>query len=222
MSLHRLIARAKAMLLTPKSEWLAVAGEPATVGGLYKNYIVVLAAIPATFAFVRMTVVGEEVPLVGTVRTTVGAGLTSTLFGYAVALGGVYLVALIVDALAPRFGGRRDRVQALKTVAYAYTASWIAGVAQVLPTVGWIVAVAGFLYSVFLLYSGLPHTMNAPRERAAGYTVVILILALPIAFVVGAAGSGSLLSGASGDVAFDRDSPIGKLEQWRRELEEEP
>lgn len=45
------------------------------------------------------------------------------LLSYVLALAGVYVIALIVNALTPTFGGQKDRTQALKTVAYAYTAS---------------------------------------------------------------------------------------------------
>ena len=35
MDLNKLIARVKAMLLTPKSEWPVVAGEPASLGNRF-------------------------------------------------------------------------------------------------------------------------------------------------------------------------------------------
>ena len=46
MDLNKLIARVKGILLTPKTEWPVIAGEPATVADLYKGYIIWLAAIP--------------------------------------------------------------------------------------------------------------------------------------------------------------------------------
>ena len=51
MDLNKLIARVKGILLTPKTEWPLIAGEPATVGDLYKGYIVWLAAIPPLVGF---------------------------------------------------------------------------------------------------------------------------------------------------------------------------
>ena len=38
-----------------------------------------------------------------------------------------FLLALIVDVLAPTFGGTKDFVASLKLVAYSYTAAWVAG-----------------------------------------------------------------------------------------------
>ena len=44
----------------------------------------------------------------------------------------IYLMALIVDALAPTFGGEKNFMQSLKLVAYSYTAAWLAGIFQLL------------------------------------------------------------------------------------------
>jgi hypothetical protein len=228
---NKLIARVKAMLLTPKTEWPVVASEPATVGGLYKNYILLLAAIPVVFAFIDMSLIGMNVPFGGFMRLGIGAGLTTMVLSYVLSLAGVYVVALIVDALAPTFGGQKDRVQALKVVAYAYTASWIAGAGQIVPGIGFLILLAGGIYSIYLLYLGLPHTMKCPPEKAAGYTAVTIIIAIilwfVIAAVVGAIGGigmysrgGAGLTGGDSDVTFDEDSTLGKMERWSKEVEE--
>lgn len=45
----------------------------------------------------------------------------------------VYILALIIDALAPTFNGVRNQIQAFKVAAYSFTASALAGVFQILP-----------------------------------------------------------------------------------------
>jgi hypothetical protein len=229
---NKLIARAKAILFTPKTEWPVIAGEPATPPDLYKNYIVILAAIPAVFSFLKLSVVGVSVPFAGTIRYGVGMGLTSLVVGYVLSLVMVYVMALIIDALAPSFGGQKDRTQALKTVAYAYTASWIAGFGQIIPGLWMLIAIAGGIYSIYLLYLGLPNTMKCPPEKAAGYTAVAIIVAIVLSIVIGmvvgaVVGTGSFMRGgsftvgdSSSDVKFDKDSPLGKLEQYTRNMEQ--
>ena len=127
MDFNKLIARVKNILLTPKTEWPVIAAEPDTVPGLFKNYILILAAIPAVIAFLNYSVIGITVPIVGgSYRLGVGAGLVQMVVTYGVAVGVSYLMMLIIDALAPSFGGEKNQVQALKSIAYAYTASWVA------------------------------------------------------------------------------------------------
>src|SRR3546814_5811878 len=79
----------------------------------------------------------------------------------------LYVVALSINALAPTFGGRKDQLQAVKVIGYAWTAAWVAGIATIVPWLGWLVVLAGGIYSIYLLYLGLPHTMKCPPEKAA-------------------------------------------------------
>lgn len=230
MDLNKLVARAKAILLSPKSEWPAIAGEPTTVADLYKGYIIPLAAIPAILGFVQMSVIGVSMPFAGTMRLGVGAGLTSMVVGYAMALIMVYIIALLVNALAPTFSGQKNNIQALKVVAYAYTASWVGAIAQIVPGLGLLIAIVAGIYGIYLLYLGLPHTMKCPPDKAGGYTAVTIVIAIVAgvvtAMVVGSiAGVGGMMSASTyssssdDDVQFDKDSPLGKMQQWSKEVE---
>jgi hypothetical protein len=230
LDLNKLVARAKAILLTPKSEWPVIASESTTVADLYKGYIIPLAAIPAIFGFLKMSVIGTTVVFAGTYRVGIGAGLTSMVLGYVLSLVMVYVMGLIIDALAPTFGAQKNNIQALKTMAYAYTASWVAGVAQILPGIGMLVVIVGGIYSIYLLYLGLPHTMKCPPEKAGGYTAVAIVIAIVLGFltamVVGSiAGVGSMMGGSTyssnhdDDVQLDENSPLGKMEKWSKGVE---
>lgn len=233
MDFNKLIARVKAILLTPKTEWPVIAAEPATIGDLYKNYILILAAIPAVFTFLKMSLIGMSVPFAGTIKIGVVSGLTSMVVSYVLSLVMLYVMALIIDALAPSFGGQKNQIQAFKTITYAYTASWIAGFAQILPGLAMLIVIAAAIYSIYLLYLGLPSTMKCPQEKAAGYTAVAIIIAIVLSVVIGmvvgaVTGVGSMMGGGSSlsmshdgnDVTFDKDSPLGKLEQYGKKMEQ--
>jgi uncharacterized protein YqgC (DUF456 family) len=103
---------------------------------------------------------------------------------YALSLVSVYVLALIIDALAPNFGGQKNSIQALKVAAYSSTAAWVAGVFMLLPALG-ILAILG-LYSFYLMFLGLPVLMKAPEEKAAGYVIVVVVCAIVLYVVVGA------------------------------------
>jgi Yip1 domain len=184
MATNSLIQRAKSILLMPRSEWPVIAAEPDTVGGLYAKYIVIMAAIPAVVHFVSASLIGVSVPLLGYYRVGVGAALTTAVLAYVLALVGIFVLMLIVNALAPTFGGQKNQVQALKTVAYAYTAGWVASIIGLIPGLTLIAALAGAIYGIYLLNMGLPFTMKCPPEKAVGYTAVTIIVAIVVAFVL--------------------------------------
>jgi len=234
VDINKLIARAKAILLTPKTEWPVIAAEPATVPDLYKNWIVILAAIPAIAGFIKGSLIGYGA-FGFSYRVGIGAGITGAIVGYALGLAMAYVMALIIDALAPNFGGEKNPVQALKTVAYAWTASWVAGIGQIVPGLGWLIAIAGGIYGIYLLYLGLPHTMKAPADKAAGYTAVSVIIAIVLSWVcalvvggiigtgammgMGAAGSNLHIGSSGGDITIDKDSALGKLDAFSKKME---
>ena len=184
MDINKIIGRAKAILLTPRAEWPVIAAEPETVGGIFTNYLIVMAAIPAVIQFVRMSLIGISVPFIGAFRVGIGTGLTSALTTYVLTLLGVFVVALIVEALAPTFGGEKNRVQALKVVAYAYTANFVASIIGLVPGLMLISALAGLIYGLYLLNLGLPFTMKCPPEKSFGYTVVTVIAAIIVGVVI--------------------------------------
>lgn len=179
-----LVDRVKSILLNPKPTWAAIEAEPATPAGLYKDYLVWLAAIPALCGFIGMSLIG-----VGgfgiTVRVPLLLGLANLVVSYVLSLVGIYVLSLIVNALAPRFGGVANPIQALKLTVYASTAALVGGVFSLLPALS-ILGLLAALYSIYLIYTGLPVLMKNPPEKSMVYTVVVLIAGVVIGLILGA------------------------------------
>jgi hypothetical protein len=203
-----LVDRVKNILLSPRTEWPVIDAEPATVASLYTGYIMPLAAIPVICQAIGMSMIGITIPFVGThYKTPLSSALISALVMYCFTLVGVYIIALVVDALAPSFGGTKNQVQALKVVAYAYTASWVGGILGLIPALS-VIGILFGLYSLYLLFLGLPVLMKAPQDKAVGYTVVVIICSILITWIVFFAvatlgfGMGSGAMGGAGACAY--------------------
>jgi hypothetical protein len=178
-----LVERVKRILLTPRTEWEVIDAEPATTAGLYTGYIMPLAAIGPIAQFIGFSLIGMRIPFGGGVyRTPIGSGIAGVIVGYVLTLVGVYVLALIIDGLAPSFDGTKSQIQALKVAAYSATAGWLAGIFAIVPTLA-ILSILGF-YSLYLLYLGLPVLMKAPKEKALGYTVVVIVAAVVLAVII--------------------------------------
>jgi hypothetical protein len=178
-----LVDRVKRILLSPKTEWEVIDAEAATPSELYTRYIMPLAAIGPIAQLIGFSVFGISVPFVGTYRVPIGSAITQAVVSYLLMLAGTYLLALIIDALAPTFNGQRSQIQALKLAAYSLTASWVAGIFGLFPPLA-ILGVLG-LYSLYLLYLGLPVLMKAPREKAMAYTAVVILAAIVLWMIIG-------------------------------------
>lgn len=169
-----LIARVQGILTKPAAEWDVIEGEAATVPGLFTGYACILAAIPPIasilqgFLFLHWTII----PII------VIAALT-----YVASLAGVYILGMIIDALAPSFDGQKNQTQAMKVAVYPYTAMWVAGILNIVPVLGILALLAG-LYGLYILYLGLPKLMKCPEEKTIGYFIVSIVAALVVNAVI--------------------------------------
>ena len=106
----------------------------------------------------------------------------------------VYLVAFILDSLAPSFGAQKDMVQSMKVVVFASTASWVGGIFNLIPALSILAMLIG-IYGLYLLYLGMKLLKEPPQDKLMGYFIVTLIVTIVvtvvISFIVGAIVFGS-------------------------------
>ena len=224
-----IIQRAKNICLTPKTEWPVIAAEPADTGALLGGYAAPLAAIPAAAGFIGSAIIGLSLPFVGHYRVPFMSALVGAVLSLGMAIVGVFVLSLIIDALAPTFNGEKNAIQSLKVAVYSCTPAWLAGVLQIIPVLG-VLSIFGAIYAFYLLYLGLPVLKKSPQDKAVPYTVVVLVCAIVIwiviamigSMVVGTGMAGAALMGAnrSSDVTVDKDSPLGKLDALGKKLDE--
>lgn len=222
-----LVTRAKELLLKPTATWDVIDGERPSTAALYTGYVMPLAAIPAVAQAIGMTVFGAGAFGI-VVKWSLMTAITQAVLTFGLSLVMVFVLALVIDGLAPSFGGTKDRGQALKVAAYAPTASWVAGVFALYPPLG-VIGLLGGLYSLYLLYLGLPKLMKAAQEKALPYTAVVIVVAIVISLVIGAvtgavaAATGAAALGGShvsGTVSTPAGSlDLGKLEAASKQAE---
>ncbi|MET3476946.1 Yip1 family protein [Variovorax atrisoli] len=171
-----LVERVQAILLKPKATWPEIDAEPADAASLYKNYVMILALIPALASFIGLSLIGVGAFGVS-FRVPLASGLVNMIVGYVLSLVMVFVLALIIDAMAPTFEGSRSQIGALKLSAYASTAAFVGGVFSLLPSLSVLGALAA-LYGIYLLYTGLPVLMKCPPDKAIAYTAVVVVCAI--------------------------------------------
>ncbi|HEX5739504.1 MAG TPA: Yip1 family protein [Hydrogenophaga sp.] len=189
-----IVERVKAILLKPVETWPVIEQEATDTGRIYKEYLLILAAIPAVASFIGLSLIGFggfgmsfRVPLL--------AGLGNMVVSYVLSLVMIYVMSLIANALAPSFGGEKNPLNALKLMAYGSTAAMVGGIFSLLPMLSMLGLLAA-LYSIYLIYTGIPVLMKAPAGKAAGYTAVLVVCGIVAGVVLAAAGA--LFGGGSG------------------------
>ena len=209
----RLVDRAKNLIVTPRTEWDAIAVDPTPTAQIITGYVLPLAGLAALARFIGMAAF-----------TPMGIvwALGLAVYNVVMAVVFVYVVGFIIEALAPTFGGHKDRPQAIKLAAYSYTPAWLAGLFMLFPFLGMLVVV-GAIYGLYLLYLGLPKLMKNPADKSAGYTALVVVCAIVVGFIIGAIGAmftaPAMLLTSGPAITYDRKGSA-KLDEFARKMEE--
>lgn len=182
-----IVERAKAIILKPKEQWPVIEREYISSGDLFTRYAVPLAAIGPVAQFIGGQLFGYGGSFMGwgfSLKPSFMGGLTQAIVSFALSLVGIFVLSFIANKLAPNFGGESSSRNAFKLVVYSMTASWLAGIFGLIPSLGWL-AIVG-LYSFYLFYTGVGPLMKVPAEKAMTYTIVTVICVILVYLVIGA------------------------------------
>jgi Yip1 domain. len=230
-----IVERAKAIILKPKAEWPVIDAETTPSGEIFTRYAVPLAAIGPVATFIGSQLFGLGA-FGFSYRPSLMGSLSMAVTGFILALVSLFVVSFIADKLAAKFGGVSSSRNAFKLVAYSMTASWLAGIFNLVPSLGFL-AILG-LYSFYLFYVGAAPLMKVPAEKALTYTIVTVLCVIVIYLIIGAitatvgrtfGGFGPMSGMGGGTVTTDEGATItlpgvgsidtGKIEEAARDME---
>ena len=168
MNLPRRIA---ALFTNPKAEWAVIAAERGDVGSIARNYVALLALIPAGCMLAGLGLTGGRfLGVAGIMTAVLGAAVS-----WVVALFSSIAAAVVIDKVATVFKSDGDMTQAMKLVAYASTSVWLSGVFYLLAELSPL-ALGGVLWAIYLLYLGLPVVMKTPHAQVVPFLLVSILV----------------------------------------------
>ena len=187
-----IVARAKNIILNPTDEWNVIADEPATVGGLFTGYAMILAALPLAAGIIFTGALGINTASLGgmggmgggAMELGFGAIAAMAVVGYVLSLVTLFVMSFLVNAVSPSFNGKSDMVQSTKLMTYASTPTWVAGLVGWIPILGGLISFAAIAYVVYLIYLGLQPVLGVPKEKVAGFTVVIALIYVVLSVII--------------------------------------
>jgi hypothetical protein len=177
MDIAGMVQRAKGIVLAPKEEWPIIAAEKAEHSKVLLSWLLPLSLIPAAAAVIGYGLIGYSIGAAHV--ASLNLGLRQGLLQLVSMIGGAYLTACIVNALAERYASVKSLDQAFALIAYAYTPACLGGIFQIIPSLAFIGSLAG-LYSLYLLYVGLPSMMQTPPEKNTSYFGVALLCVIGV------------------------------------------
>ena len=219
-----LVERAKAIILTPKDEWPKIAAETTSQRNILVQYAIPLAAIGPVAELIGRAVIGLDIGI-ATIRFPIVSSVIAAAVNFGIAIAGVYIVAVIANALAPHFGGISSKENSFKLAVYSMTAAWISSIFYIYQPLFFFVILGS--YSIYILFNGVSLLMKIPEDKAAGYSA-LLIISAAIIMAVAHSVSSRIATPSLSSINLSNNSislpggvsvQTGKLEELTKRLE---
>jgi hypothetical protein len=174
-----LVNRAKAIIMTPATEWPKIAAESKSPTEVLLQYALPLMAIAPICT------------ILGSFLTPLNLGLTfyvsTAIVSFVLSIVSLYALSWIASFLGPNFGGSGSFPSAFKLIAYSQTPGWLLGVLGLVTGFAPILGILSFaaLYGLYLFYLGATPVMGVPQNKATGYVVVTVVCAIVLYVIVG-------------------------------------
>ena len=169
------------LLTRPDAEWKTISERPRSLLGTLATHVMPLALLPALAWYYGVTKVGWTLPGGEIVyrMTPESTVVIIALFYWAMVVGTVGL-GVMVHWMSRTYGSSATLADAVTLAAFTNTPLFIAGITGLLPSL-WLdllLGTAAVCYAVYLLYLGIPHMMNVPKERGYLFASAVLAVAL--------------------------------------------
>lgn len=175
--------RIKKLLLSPKDAWHDIAAEEISIVDMFLKYAALLALIPAVSLIIGFGLVGLRIGP-GYYRMPMATAFFSAVLSYVLNLAGVFAGGYIINFLGQYFSAESSVKQSMKLAVYSSTAFWVAAVFGIVPALSFL-SILG-LYSVYLLYLGIPALMKIPEDKIMPFTIAVIIASIVLGFLLNA------------------------------------
>ena len=168
------------ILYHPKTEWAHIRKEHYSAMHVFLSQISILAAIPSVSLYIGTTQVGWSITGGEFIKLdAMSAAMAAIAFYFAmwVAVG---FIAYAIHWMEKTYGGNVAFEECLLLTTFTATPMFLSGLVGLYPML-WLnvfVGLAAVIYSVYLLYVGVPIIMQIPEDRAFFFSSSVLTVGL--------------------------------------------
>lgn len=175
--------RVKKILFSPRKEWQVIAAQHEEPVNILRSYILPLVLIGAGAAFIGHGFIGD--PFMHNKAVGVAYGVFNALNCVVVSIITVYIIAVVLNELAPSFESTRDISKSFQLVAYGATPILLGQLFAFIPVFENIAKFTGAVYAIYLWRLGLPVLKNTPSSKNILYLLIIFAGLIMVYAVVG-------------------------------------
>jgi hypothetical protein len=151
-----MINRAKQVISDPTGCWPKIREEQSSIEDVYRTFVVPGAALGPICFFIGFSVLFGFHGFF--------AGMYQMVLSYVAALAMVYIAAVVVQKTAEFFGGKAERVNTVKLIAYSSAPCYLASVLFIIPPLSVLILFAA-AYSIYIYVQGAPQLADLPEDK---------------------------------------------------------
>jgi hypothetical protein len=115
------------------------------------------------------------------------AGLLTMLLVFVIIVLTTVAAVYIADGIATSMGAKKDINKSAQWIIYGFTPLYVIFILGIIPmtdnTLLWIIIIAGFAFSAFVLYQGAPILKGTAPDKTVAYTAAVVVISI-ILFIV--------------------------------------
>lgn len=168
------------MFYHPKEEWGTIHEERYSILHIFLMQISVLSLIPAVSMYIGTTQVGWTLTGATYIKLATSSAIPAAIASYFACWGAVAFIAYSIHWMEKTYGGHVKMNECLILTTFTATPLFLSGLSALYPMLWFNVSVglAALLYSVYLLFIGVPVIMEIPEDRAFFFSASILTVGL--------------------------------------------
>ena len=191
------------LLFKPQEEWREIRRSNVSISNIYFTLVLLLGAIPPICGYIGTTMVGWSVGDGPVVKLTVDSAMKISIMFYLAILVAVYAIGQMIHWMGDTYGFERDTARCIQLAAFIATPLMLIGVFLLMSNL-WIIYLIGLpalIYSVYLLYTGVPIMLDLPKEK--GFLLSSAVLAVGLVTLVGLLAATVILWGMGIEPSFN-------------------
>lgn len=164
----------------------------------YVNFLIPLAVVGIIADIVSKCIYGVSIPLAGTVHYEFFPTLFSSILMAIISLAGVFVTGLVMEKVAPKFGGSISRDGAIEFVTLAGLLAMLSRVAVIIPFFGWLaslIMLAAGIYCIYIFWVGILSQTGVTEAQRPKFLAVVIVIMFVFNLIAYSAAAPSLSTG---------------------------
>ena len=175
-----MLQHALGLFINPRKDWTKIRDENCTVGKCYCSYVFLLASIPPISGYFGTTLHGWEIGTREAIKLSPDSALIIAIIYYLVMLVGVFSMGFMIHFMSKTYGSAQSLPRCITLAAYVATPLFLVGIFELFPILwlNFVIGLPALVYSVYLLYLGVPIIMKIPEEQGFLFSSAILAVGM--------------------------------------------